>query len=249
MNRVVNYVDDQGQKVATSVTQTVTVTGHAQRDKVTNKLSNYTWNKGNFNEVKTPVVNGYHVTGVTTAGKIFYIVNQKSGDVAETAVTHEDGNTIVTVHFAKNATPAPKPEQPVTPPSDPTPETPTTPADPTTPVEEDNVTPHPETPETPDEPTSASEPEDEETVAPHDQAEPDDPDKPVKQVKTPVIEENFKPKANQIVKTTLKEKLANPAPQLPQTGESDNDTLALTGLAIANSLALVGLAGMKKRHN
>ncbi|RVU76998.1 LPXTG cell wall anchor domain-containing protein [Lactobacillus xujianguonis] len=249
----------------------MTVTGHAQRDKVTNKLSNYTWNKGNFNEVKTPVVNGYHVTGVTTAGKIFYIVNQKSGDVAETAVTHEDGNTIVTVHFAKNATPAPKPEQPVTPPdakflyqneapapkpeqpvtppSDPTPETPTTPADPTTPVEEDNVTPHPETPETPDEPTSASEPEDEETVAPHDQAEPDDPDKPVKQVKTPVIEENFKPKANQIVKTTLKEKLANPAPQLPQTGESDNDTLALTGLAIANSLALVGLAGMKKRHN
>ncbi|WP_369823574.1 LPXTG cell wall anchor domain-containing protein [Lactobacillus sp. HT06-2] len=111
------------------------------------------------------------------------------------------------------------------------------------------MTPHPETPETPDEPTSASEPEDEETVAPHDQAEPDDPDKPVKQVKTPVIEENFKPKANQIVKTTLKEKLANPAPQLPQTGESDNDTLALTGLAIANSLALVGLAGMKKRHN
>ena len=135
--RVVNYVDENGKSLVDHpASETITLSGQGVLDKVTGKwIMPITWNQGSFTEINTPEIPNYHVTGVTTDGKIYYSVDQKAGNVGKTTVTHEKGNTVVTVPFSKNS----KPEQP------------TTPVNPTTPVvPEENVTPHPETPATPE---------------------------------------------------------------------------------------------------
>ena len=104
VSRVVNYVDENGKSIAGSVTETATMTGAGVLDKVTGEWTTpLTWADGSFKEVNTPKVEGYHVTGVTTDGKIFYNVDKTNGNVSSTVVTHEDGNTVVNVHFTKDA--------------------------------------------------------------------------------------------------------------------------------------------------
>ena len=80
------------------------MTGAGVLDKVTGEWTTpLTWTKGSFKEVTTPSVENYHVTGVTTDGKVFYSVDKNNGNVSSTPVTHENGDTVVNVHFAKNA--------------------------------------------------------------------------------------------------------------------------------------------------
>lgn len=101
ITRVVNYVDENGKSLVDHpASETITLSGQGVLDKVTGKwIMPITWNQGSFTEINTPEIPNYHVTGVTTDGKIYYSVDQKTGNVGKTTVTHEKGNTVVTVPF------------------------------------------------------------------------------------------------------------------------------------------------------
>lgn len=251
ITRTINYVDENGKELINPVKQEVVLTASGELDKVTGKWTKpLAWTEDSFTAVKAEMIKGYDLSKITTEGTIFYTVN-KDGSISASKVTKDNGNTVVTLHFVKQAQPTQpsNPTQPTTPSSPTTPEVPTNPTapQPTTPIQptvpDQNITPKPEDPITPKNPTMPTTPE---TVIPHPN---DEPTEPTNQTHTQIT---VKPhpqtvRENRIATKKIARQLDNKASQLPETGEDDNN-LAAIGLALAGSIAIIGLAG-RKRHN
>ncbi|MCC4347454.1 MucBP domain-containing protein [Limosilactobacillus reuteri] len=124
VTRTIQYVDENGNTVSSSVEQPVNFTAQGVLDKVTGQwITPLTWSGSQaVAGVKTPVVEGYHVVNVDRDGD--------GNNVAGVTLTHENDSYTVTVKYAKNGKiipvdPSGKPIQNV-----PTPQYPTDPTDP-----------------------------------------------------------------------------------------------------------------------
>lgn len=100
--RTINYVVDDGSQTITPVVQSVTFTGTASQDEVTNTTGDYQWQviSGNpdFAAVTTPKVAGYHVAKVDsdTADQI------DGTDVKAMTIKPNTKNIVITIHYAQD---------------------------------------------------------------------------------------------------------------------------------------------------
>ena len=241
----VHFVDNSGNKVRDDDVQTSTWTRTLIIDKVTGQIINpdegWTADKGSYNEVKVPVINGY------VADKANVPAKETVQQNLEDTVTYTKVGNIVPVDPNGNPIPnvpaVPYTNDPTDPtkvvPNEPVPSVPgmtpnvttVTPTHPTvdTPVVYTMPTPvTPETPVTP-QPDEPATPETPATPAPATPAQPATPQAPVA------------PQA----KTESAAPAKQAAKKLPQTGNENNSAAAL-GLA---ALGLTGLlaAGKKRR--
>ncbi|MRH72548.1 YSIRK-type signal peptide-containing protein, partial [Lactobacillus reuteri] len=124
VTRTIQYVDENGNTVSSSVEQPVHFTAQGVLDKVTGQwITPLTWSGSQaVAGVKTPVVEGYHVVNVDRDGD--------GNNVAGVTLTHENDSYTVTVKYAKNGKiiPVDPSGKPI--PNVPTPQYPTDPTDP-----------------------------------------------------------------------------------------------------------------------
>lgn len=229
VTRTIKFVDENGNTVATSVTQTVHFTESGVIDKVTGKwITPLTWSSDqSVAEVKVPeVINGYKVKSID---KDYTDLTK----VDSVTLKHGDSDYTVTVTYAKDENPS-TPNKPVVPPTTTTP-TPTPEPSPKPQPEPNPSTPeNPTTPEVPETPAPAPKPETPvvpETPAP----KPEAPVRPVENISTPV-------KAAEAPKVEAKAQKAT----LPQTGESSNEAATAAGL-FTGLLGLLGLVEVDKK--
>ena len=238
----VHFVDNNGNKMRDDDVQTSTWTRTLIIDKVTGQIINpdegWTADKGSYNEVKVPVINGYVADKANVPAK--ETVQQNLEDtvtytkVGNIVPVDPNGNPIPNVPavpYTNDPTDPTKvvPNEPV--PSVPgmTPSVPTvTPTHPTVDTPVVYTTPTPVTPETPVTP----QPDEPATPEPVQPATPQTPAAPQAETPAPVKTESAAPAKQE-------------AKKLPQTGNENNSVAAL-GLA---ALGLTGLlaAGKKRR--
>ncbi|WP_218046729.1 mucin-binding protein [Limosilactobacillus reuteri] len=244
----VHFVDNNGNKMRDDDVQTSTWTRTLIIDKVTGQIINpdeeWTADKGSYNEVKVPVINGYVADKANVSAKETVQRN------IEDTVTYSKVGNIVPVDPSGNPLPnvpaVPYTNDPTDPtkvvPDEPVPSVPgmtpnvttVTPTHPTVDTPVVYTTPTPVTPETPvtpqpDEPATPETPAAPEPVQP---ATPQAPAAPQAETPAPVKTESAAPAKQE-------------AKKLPQTGNENNSAAAL-GLA---ALGLTGLlaAGKKRR--
>ncbi len=244
----VHFVDNNGNKMRDDDVQTSTWTRTLIIDKVTGQIINpdesWTADKGSYNEVKVPVINGYVADKANVPAKETVQRN------IEDTVTYSKVGNIVPVDPSGNPLPnvpaVPYTNDPTDPtkvvPDEPVPSVPgmtpnvttVTPTHPTVDTPVVYTTPTPVTPETPvtpqpDEPATPETPAAPEPVQP---ATPQAPAAPQAETPAPVKTESAAPAKQE-------------AKKLPQTGNENNSAAAL-GLA---ALGLTGLlaAGKKRR--
>ncbi|WP_308141448.1 mucin-binding protein [Limosilactobacillus reuteri] len=244
----VHFVDNNGNKMRDDDVQTSTWTRTLIIDKVTGQIINpdegWTADKGSYNEVKVPVINGY------VADKANVPAKETVQQNLEDTVTYTKVGNIVPVDPNGNPIPnvpaVPYTNDPTDPtkvvPNEPVPSVPgmtssvptVTPTHPTVDTPVVYTTPTPVTPETPvtpqpDEPATPETPATPEPVQP---ATPQTPAAPQAETPAPVKTESAAPAKQE-------------AKKLPQTGNENNSAAAL-GLA---ALGLTGLlaAGKKRR--
>ncbi|MRG84340.1 mucin-binding protein [Limosilactobacillus reuteri] len=244
----VHFVDNNGNKMRDDDVQTSTWTRTLIIDKVTGQIINpdegWTADKGSYNEVKVPVINGYVADKANVPAK--ETVQQNLEDtvtytkVGNIVPVDPNGNPIPNVPavpYTNDPTDPTKvvPNEPV--PSVPgmTPSVPTvTPTHPTVDTPVVYTTPTPVTPETPvtPQPDEPATPETPATLEPVQPATPQTPAAPQAETPAPVKTESAAPAKQE-------------AKKLPQTGNENNSAAAL-GLA---ALGLTGLlaAGKKRR--
>ena len=100
--RTINYFLANGKSAAKSVEQTVTFTGTAQHDMVTNHTGDYTWKvttgDANLKAVTSPKITGYHVSTVESSAP-----DQVDGqNVRAMVMTPNSDDVGVTVYYAEN---------------------------------------------------------------------------------------------------------------------------------------------------
>lgn len=100
--RTINYLLANGNPVAESVKQTVTFTGTAQRDLVTNQTGDYTWENtaghANFAAFSLPEITGYHMTSSESSTP-----DQVDGqNVRSVTMTPQSDDIEVNVYYAEN---------------------------------------------------------------------------------------------------------------------------------------------------
>ena len=244
----VHFVDNNGNKMRDDDVQTSTWTRTLIIDKVTGQIINpdeeWTADKGSYNEVKVPVINGYVADKANVSAKETVQRN------IEDTVTYSKVGNIVPVDPSGNPLPnvpaVPYTNDPTDPtkvvPDEPVPSVPgmtpnvttVTPTHPTVDTPVVYTTPTPVTPETPVTP-QPDEPATPETPAAPEPVQPTTPQAPAApQAETPAP-----------VKTESAAPAKQKAKKLPQTGNENNSAAAL-GLA---ALGLTGLlaAGKKRR--
>ena len=125
VTRTIEYVDNNGNQIADPIDQTAHFEGNGVLDKVTGEwITPITWTgDGDLAGAKTPVVDGYHVTGVSGDSK-------DNVNVDATTVEHSTDSYKVTVTYAQNGKiiPVDPSGNPI--PGAPTPTYPTDPSDP-----------------------------------------------------------------------------------------------------------------------
>ncbi|MCC4382261.1 MucBP domain-containing protein, partial [Limosilactobacillus reuteri] len=258
----VHFVDNNGNKMRDDDVQTSTWTRTLIIDKVTGQIINpdegWTADKGSYNEVKVPVINGYVADKANVPAK--ETVQQNLEDtvtytkVGNIVPVDPNGNPIPNVPavpYTNDPTdptkvvpnepvpsvPGMTPSVPTVTPTHPTVDTPVVYTTPTPVTPETPVTPQPDEPATPETPAT---PEPDEPATPETPAtpEPDEPATP----QTPAAPQADTPAP---VKTESVAPAKREAKKLPQTGNENNSAAAL-GLA---ALGLTGLlaAGKKRR--
>ncbi|MCC4330647.1 YSIRK-type signal peptide-containing protein, partial [Limosilactobacillus reuteri] len=125
VTRTIQYVDENGDTVSSSVEQPVHFTAQGVLDKVTGQwITPLTWSGSQaVASVKSPVIAGYHLVNVDR--------DAAGNDVAGVTLTHSDNSYTVTVKYAKNGKiiPVDPTGKPI--PDVPQPQYPTDPTDPT----------------------------------------------------------------------------------------------------------------------
>ena len=113
VTRTINYVGD-GLNVPASHTEIV-FTGRGVLDKVTGQWTTpLTWtvkggnsDNGNFEQVDGPNIDGYYITNISSSNEDLGDIDSTTGTVASKTVNHANGNIVITINYAKKATPTP----------------------------------------------------------------------------------------------------------------------------------------------